>query len=118
MAIEISALEQMFANIRADTNWNIDGPMQWGYFFADGDADALQRLGAELAREGYRLVDVFLADKEAGDEDEDDVYFLHVERIETHTIDSLRRRNEHLQAMAEHFGVATYDGMDVGPPPH
>lgn len=118
MTIETSALEQMFAGIRADTDWNIDGPMLWGHFFADGDADALRRLGAELAREGYRLVDVFLADREEGEEDEQDVYFLHVERVETHTVDSLRRRNQHLQAMAERFGVAAYDGMDVGPPPH
>ena len=30
-----SDLEQMFEGIRAQTKWNIDGDMLWGYFFYD-----------------------------------------------------------------------------------
>ena len=33
--IELSQLEEMFANIKADAKWNMNEPMLWGYFFTD-----------------------------------------------------------------------------------
>lgn len=34
-AITLQNLKQMFANMRAQTKWNVDGEMLWGYFFTD-----------------------------------------------------------------------------------
>ncbi len=128
MAIDKAALEQMFDNIRAETDWNIDGPMLWGYFFTDQDPNLLKQLGEQLEQDGYRFVDIFAIESDeeddapdADDEDEEDdeeLYFLHVERVETHTVWSLELRNRNFDALAARFGVASYDGMDVGPPPN
>jgi hypothetical protein len=61
---------------------------------------------------GYRYVEVF----EAEDEDASAPYFfLHVEKVEIHNVDSLYRRNTELEAFAKQNGLDTYDGMDVGP---
>jgi hypothetical protein len=70
-------------------------------------ARAFASLRPELERLGYRIVDVFPSD-------EGEIYFLHAERIETHSVDSLHQRNNELADLAFSRGV-TYDGMDVGP---
>jgi hypothetical protein len=40
---------------------------------------------------------------------------LHVEKVETHTVDSLDARNGELDALASKHDLQSYDGMDVGP---
>jgi hypothetical protein len=86
--------------------------MLWGYFFTDSDRIALERAAKKLEAEGYRFVDVF--------QPEDDgkplpYFFLHVEKVETHSVDSLYKRNTQLEAFAKQNGLDTYDGMDAGP---
>lgn len=120
MAIDTSSVDQMFADIRAETDWNLDGPMLWGYFFTDADPHKLKRLSDQLVQDGYRHVDIFTIESDGSTdlgEAESGVYFLHVERVETHSIWSLELRNRGLEALAARFDVATYDGMDVGPVP-
>lgn len=108
--IERAQLEQMFANLRARTNWNVDGPLLWGYFFFDASEQKLGRAAEALAEQGYKVV---------GIEQPPDtlLYRLHVERVEVHTPDSLHARNQALYALAEKFKLQSYDGMDVGPAP-
>jgi len=110
--IDRAALEELFANIRAKTSWPIDGDMLWGYFFADTDRDKLERCGRELEALGYRFVGV-----QKPEDDDDETLFLRVERIETHTVDTLEERNMELYALADRLGLQTYDGMDVNPVP-
>jgi hypothetical protein len=110
--IELSQLEEMFQGIRKDSNWNIDGPMVWGYFFTDVSPDRLELLRNRLEHDGYRFVDMFEANV---DEGEDPYLFLHVEKVETHTVSSLHERNSQLYALVDELDVGTYDGMDVGP---
>lgn len=110
--ITIDTLEAMFENIRANTKWQIDGPMLWGYFFTDFSLEKLQALVPVLEAQGYRYVDLFIPEL---DEGVDEYFFLHVEREESHTVDSLHERNMRLSALAELHGLASYDGMDVGP---
>ncbi len=43
--IELGMLEDMFSGMRAQTNWNVDGPMLWGYFFADRSPEKLEEGG-------------------------------------------------------------------------
>ena len=110
--IDIASLEAMFSNIQESTDWNIDGPMLWGYFFTDSSADTLRTLASELDQQGYRFVDMFTPELDDG---QDEYYFLHVEKIEPHSVLSPHQRNQELYVLADRFGVDAYDGMDVGP---
>jgi hypothetical protein len=105
-------LQEMFDNIAAQTDWDMDCDMVWGYFFTDSDRSALGRASEKLQNQGYRIVDIFQPDDEGTPLP---YYFLHVEKVETHTVDSLYRRNTELEAFALANGLETYDGMDVGP---
>jgi hypothetical protein len=108
--IELEKLEQMFANIRAKTSWNIDGPMLWGYFFTDPSEEKLQNAAVHLKSQGYRFVGTH-------ETDDGNTRFLHVERIEVQSPQTLFARNEQLYELADRFGLESYDGMDVGPAP-
>lgn len=115
MAIAISALKQMFDHIRSETDWNLDGPLRWEYFFADPAQEPLQKLAEQLTQDGYRVIDIFLGERDEDDGDDEESYFLHVDKKEHHTIESLNQRNAQFDALAKRFHVAAYDGMDVGP---
>jgi regulator of RNase E activity RraB len=109
--IEKSELDEMFASIRATTDWPIDGDMLWTYFFADTDREKLERASRELEKSGYRVVGI---EAPTDDDDDRETLYLQVERIETHTPETLDRRNTELYALARAFGLATYDGVEVG----
>jgi len=111
--ISIEALETMFNDIRRDAPWNIDGAMLWGYFFKDESEAKLRELVPALESHGYRFVDVFI---NASDADQTaSSFFLHVEKMEIHSVQSLHARNQQLSAFAEQHHIGSYDGMDVGP---
>lgn len=106
--IQLSQLQSMFSDMRARTPWNVDGPLLWGYFFFDTKASRLEQIASELAPLGYRLVSLEEVQGKG-------TFRLHVEKIETHTPETLNKRNGEFYALAEKYGVASYDGMDVGP---
>jgi len=110
--IELSDLEEMFENICANNGWDMSCPMLWGYFFTDTSRQKLESASTELEKLGYRYVDLYVPDLE---EDEDEYFFLHMEREEIHSPQSLNERNIQLYAFAEKLGLDSYDGMDVGP---
>ena len=89
--------------------------MLWGYFFTNATTEHLEEAAHVLAAESYTVVDVFLSEKEM--QDAPDMWWLHVERIEAHSVDSLYARNMDLYRFAEEHNLASYDGMDVGPVP-
>ena len=108
--IPLAKLETMFAQMRANTKWNVDGPLLWGYFFLDPSAEKLKHAATDLEAMGYRVVGIAPG---AGRQ----VFRLHVERVEAHTPASLNARNNEFYALAEKYSLASYDGMDVGPAP-
>lgn len=104
----LAMVEDLFAKMRADGSMDVDGELLWGYFFTDPDKAKLRPAAQELERLGYRFVSLYVtADK--------GTHFLHVERIERHTPQSLHEANQAFQALAERHGLQAYDGMDVGP---
>lgn len=105
--IELEKLEDMFSNMRAKTSWNVDGLMLWGYFFTDRSQEKLDKTATHLATLGYRFVGTH--------EDDDGMRWLHMERIEAHSPQTLFARNEELYKVADQFDLESYDGMDVGP---
>ena len=106
--LTLSQMEEMFRGLRAKTEWDVDGPLLWGYYFFDTSPAKLARLGDELKASGYRVVGI---EPVAGKPD----HRLHVERVEKHTPASLHARNQELYALAAKYTVDAYDGMDVGP---
>ncbi|MDI1366355.1 MAG: ribonuclease E inhibitor RraB [bacterium] len=103
----------MFTNMRTGAPWNVDAPLLWGYFFTSQDKSSLETASKALIGQGYRLVDIHLGDKEK--RTDPDIWWLHVERVELHTVESLDARNAQFYAFAAKFRRVQYDGMDVGP---
>ena len=108
--IPLQQLETMFANMREQTKWDLDGDMLWGYFFTDPDPKKLEPVAKHLSAAGYRVVAIYPTDDRS-------THALHVERVEHHTPKTLHARNQEFEALATKFRIATYDGMDVGPAP-
>lgn len=106
-------LEKMFANIAKQTRWDMSREMLWGYFFTNPTQAPLEAAAAELSKMGYRIVLVYPSDKKQPTDP--DLWWLHVERVEVHSVESLHQRNIELTQFAARRGLKSYDGMDVGP---
>jgi hypothetical protein len=106
--IPLQKLQDMFTGMRAQTKWNVDGDLLWGYFFTSRDRTKLEPVAQNLLRAGYRVVRIFQTDDRR-------IHVLHVERVETHTPETLHARNTEFYKIATAFGLDSYDGMDVGP---
>jgi hypothetical protein len=105
--IEKSQLIEMFEGIRTQTPWDVDSDLRWGYFFTGEDKNALTLLAKELVTMTYRLVELRPDENQLG-------FWLHVEKVETHSPGTLYDRNHEFYRMADEYHV-NYDGMDVGP---
>jgi hypothetical protein len=109
--ITLEQLNHMFDNMRANPGskkWDLDGDLLWGYFFTDPNPKKLQPVADYLTKNGYRFVNIYPTDDKK-------TYFLHVEKIEHHTPESLNVRNQDFYKLAEKYYLESYDGMDVGP---
>lgn len=100
--------KRMFENMRSHPGWDVDGELLWGYFFTDPDPKKLEAAVDPLVHAGYRFVDIHPTEDWT-------TYFLHVEKIEKHTPESLHLRNTEFYRFADEYGLESYDGMDVGP---
>ncbi len=111
--ITIESLQSMFSNIENKNKWNTKKPLLWGYFFTHHEPKLLEKAKIELANKGYNFVDIFLSDKESSNDP--DLWWLHVEKEEIHTPESLDKLNDEFYIFADKFGLDSYDGMDAGP---
>jgi len=105
--IKREVLYEMFANMRRETNWDVDGVLLWGYFFTALSPQKLEKAAEYLVQQGYDFVRIYKTD-------DGSVYVLHVERAEKHTPETLHIRNCEFEKLARDFGLESYDGMDVG----
>ncbi len=108
-------VEELFAHTRdlrrqGETDWDIDGPCLWSYFFVDASETKLLRVGDYLQKQGYLIAGLF----EPHPDDDQKTLRLQVDRIETHTVDSLVARNDELYAVARQYKLENYDGMECG----
>lgn len=106
-------LQEMFDSMSG--RWDVSRPLLWGYFFTNPSREPLEKAANTLENRGYRFVDIHLGDKDVSTDP--DVWWLHVEKIEVHSVDSLDRRNQEFYRLVESLGLDSYDGMDVGPVP-
>lgn len=110
---QLDGIREIFAEARREDNWKTDELMLYSYYFVDKDVDKLEKLGHKLDANGYDFVDIFeLGDEETGKSTGE--YLLHIDKIETHTPESLARRNLEFQTLAEEVGIETYDGWEFG----
>lgn len=109
--ITLEQLNQMFADMRANPGykkWDVDGNLLWGYFFTDPNPQKLQPVADYLTGNGYHFVNIYQTDDKK-------TFFLHVEKIEHHTPESLNERNLEFYKLVAKYHIESYDGMDVGP---
>jgi Regulator of ribonuclease activity B len=111
--IDREALKEMFDSIAAKGQWDTSQPMLWGYFFTHRDPKRLHDVGPILQSRDYEFVDIFKSEKD--DPANADLWWLHVQRVEVHSVDSLFARNEQLDDFAREHRLDSYDGMDTGP---
>ena len=112
-AITLDSLEEMFQSISEKTEWDTSKDMLWGYFFTHNEPSKLELAKEYLISKGYNFVSIHLNDKES--ESDPDMYWLHVEKIETHNPRSPDARNDELYIYAHQMRLNSYDGMDIGP---
>jgi hypothetical protein len=110
---QLEGINEIFNAARKEDEWNLDEEMLYSYFFVDTDVDKLEKLGLELEKQGYDFIDIF----ELGDDETSEPtgeYLLHIDKIETHTPESLAQRNVEFQKLADENGIASYDGWEFG----
>ena len=112
-ASQIDGIKEIFEKARKDDNWNLEEDMLYSYYFVDEDVDKLEKLGEYLDKQGYDFLDIF----ELGDEETDEStgeYLLHIDKIETHTPETLAERNVEFAKLAEEYQIDSYDGWEFG----
>jgi hypothetical protein len=102
-------LTYIFDQMKRETKWQPEkNDMLWGYLFTDKNKTNLEKAANKLKAQGYTI-------KEIRKDEEKDFFWLHMEKIEKHTVDSLQDRNKTLNTFAQENGIESYDGWDVGP---
>jgi hypothetical protein len=110
---QLEGIREIFDEATREDNWNLSEEMLYSYYFVDKSVDKLEKLGLKLEADGYDFVDVFELGDEATDESTGE-YLLHIDRVETHTPESLAERNVEFQRLADEFEIETYDGWEFG----
>jgi hypothetical protein len=111
--ISVEALQEFFSDTRqknadAGASWSIDDVCRWSFFFVDEDGQQLVPVAKHLESLGYAVIGIT-----EPDDGEDPFFYLQVDKVERHTPESLQARVQALYAIAEQFGIADYDGMNV-----
>jgi hypothetical protein len=102
----------LFDDMKQNAPWDISKPLLWGYFVADADQAKLEAVVPTLQAQGYQLVGIYDSKPEGGSPA---LWWLHIEKVEKHTVDTLHARNQQFYQFAEQHQLESYDGMDVGP---
>ncbi len=100
-------IKQLFDKMQS-AGWNMEQALAWGYFFKHHTIEPLQEIASELEQQGYEVVDI-------NQSYPDNMYWLQLEKIEQHSIDSLHQRNQLFYQLADKRHIDKYDGMDVSP---
>jgi hypothetical protein len=110
--IEKETIQELFDDIKEVEKWNTNHPLLYSYFFLDKSLEKLEIARKELEKVGYEFVEVFTAEPQ--EDDESKMYYLQVEKVEIHSVNSLFDRNKELYSVAEKFKLDSYDGFDIG----
>ena len=95
-----------------DATYDIDADCRWSYFFKGASRDRLTALAHLFDDEGYVVVGLL---EPALDDADQETLFLRVDRVETHTIESLDLRNRQFEAFAKVAEISGYHGPQAAP---
>ena len=110
---QLEGINEIFNTARTEDGWNLDEDMLFSYFFVDESIEKLEKLGLFLENGGFDFIDIFeLGDDETGEPTGE--YLLHIDKVETHTPESLAQRNVEFQRLADEYEIASYDGWEFG----
>ena len=110
---QLEGIREIFNAAKTEDNWDLSEEMLYSFYFVDKNVDKLEKLGLKLEADGYDFIDIF----ELGDETTDEStgeYLLHIDKVETHTPESLAQRNVEFQKLADEYEIETYDGWEFG----
>jgi len=100
-------VDELFQKMRK-AGWNMDNQKTWGYFFKDTSRNKLSHLSKHLTTLGYEVVDI-------NQSYPDEMFWLHVEKIEIHNEKTLHELNQFFYQLAKDNHIQEYDGMDISP---
>ncbi len=109
---QIAGIQEIFEECKQD-GLNMAEDQLYTYYFVDNSAEKLKEFGEQLEQSGYDMIDIF----ELGDEETEQPtgeFLLHMDKVETHTAESLAARNVELTRLAEQSKIMVYDGWEVG----
>ncbi|UOK41614.1 MULTISPECIES: ribonuclease E inhibitor RraB [Flavobacterium] len=109
--ITIETVIDFFNDLKNKDDFDTSKPLLYGYFFTDESKNKLLKVSGILENIGFKIVDIFDAEVE---EDETPFFYLHIEKIEIHTPNSLDARNKYFYELADKYGLESYDGFDIG----
>ncbi len=98
---------RVFDSIKEKSHWDMRKPMLYGFFFTCTRETPLKILGFLLSIGDHRVVDI-------SKDDDKDFYWLHVERIQVHDLNSVSTKDVRLRRIGA-MCISEYDGWDVGP---
>ena len=110
---QLEGIREIFETARREDEWNTGEEMLYSYFFVDKSVDKLETLGLDLEKRGFDFIDIF----ELGDDETSEPtgeFLLHIDKIETHTPESLAERNVEFQQLADEYEIDSYDGWEFG----
>lgn len=99
----MEGINSIFDNLEAQ-GINTTLEFLYGYFFYDENKSKLEKLKQALEQQSYSFVEI---------RKDDDVFVLHIEKIESHTRQSLYDTKQNFINLSLSFEVS-YDGFDIG----
>ena len=102
--IPLEDIQNIFSEMKANGVYT-DKTLLWGYFFISDAKDKFNQITEELKKQNFEFVEIY--------QSEDRNYWLHLERKEIHSPQTLYTLDKKLYQVAEKYNV-TYDGFDVG----
>lgn len=110
---QLKSIREIFETAEREDGWNLGEEMLYSYYFIDDSVEKLEQLGEKLQSDGYDFIDVFELNDEETDEPTGE-YQLHIDKVETHTPESLAARNVEFSNLADEFEIESYDGWEFG----
>lgn len=104
--ISIEKIEEMYSNMESN-GVDTTSDFLYGYFFVSKKQKRLKKAVPDLKEMSFRFVDIYQSD--------DKNWWLHVERIESHSAQTLFELNKKLYAISDKYKIE-YDGYDLGNP--
>ena len=110
---QLEGIREIFETARTEDGWKPDEDMLYTYYFVGKDIEKLETLGLDLEKQGYDFIDIFEVADEKTDEPTGE-YLLHIDKVESHTPETLAARNVEFRSLVEEYEIDSYDGWEFG----